>query len=155
MIRKLRRAMRGLFKRTPVAAPAPLPAAAPPGARAPMRISDAMLSALRAQKYAPKQSVQVFALPQHPQGVLPAGNTGLAMDSAIGGVQTWANGFALNGFFTEGITFLGYAYLSELAQRPEYRVISETIASEMTRKWIRFTSNDGADKADKIAKLEA
>lgn len=114
-----------------------------------------MLSALRAQKDAPAQAVQVFALPQHPAGVLPEGTKGLAMDSAIGGVQTWANGFALNGFFTEGITFLGYAYLSELAQRPEYRVIAETIASEMTRKWIRFTSNEGDDKSTKIKELEA
>ncbi|MBZ9683227.1 DUF1073 domain-containing protein [Mesorhizobium sp. CO1-1-2] len=77
------------------------------------------------------------------------------MDNAIGGVQTWANGFALSGYMSEGITFLGYAYLSELAQRPEYRVISETIASEMTRKWIRFTSNDGDDKTAKIKELEA
>ncbi|MGX8008917.1 hypothetical protein ACVDG8_007805 [Mesorhizobium sp. ORM8.1] len=77
------------------------------------------------------------------------------MDSAIGGVQTWANAFALSGFLTEGITFLGYAYLTELAQRPEYRVIAETIASEITRKWIRFTANDGDDKTEKIKELEA
>ena len=118
-----------------------------------MRISDAMLSAMRAQKDAPAP-VPVFTMPQHPAGVVPEGK-GLAMDSAIGGVQSWANGFALNGFFTEGITFLGYAYLSELAQRPEYRVIAETIASEMTRKWIRFTSNEGEDKSEKIKQLEA
>ncbi|PBB96732.1 DUF1073 domain-containing protein [Mesorhizobium sp. WSM3862] len=114
-----------------------------------------MLSAIRAQAAAPKQPVPVFTLPKHPDGVLPSGNTGLAMDSAVGAVQSWANGFALSGYFSEGITFLGYAYLSELAQRPEYRVISETIATEMTRKWIRFTSNDGEDKADRIAELEA
>ncbi|WP_164762644.1 DUF1073 domain-containing protein [Mesorhizobium sp. M7A.F.Ca.MR.245.00.0.0] len=137
------------------AAPAPQPNATPPGTRGPTRISDAMLSALRAQKATAAQPVSVFTMPQHPAGVLPSGNTGLAMDSAIGGVHSWANGFALNGFFTEGLTFLGYAYLSELAQRPEYRVISETIASEMTRKWIRFTSSDGEDKADKITELEA
>ena len=151
MIGKLRRALRGLFK--PVADAAPAPVATPPGARAPMRISDAMLSAMRAQKDAPAP-VPVFTMPQHPAGVVPEGK-GLAMDSAIGGVQSWANGFALNGFFTEGITFLGYAYLSELAQRPEYRVIAETIASEMTRKWIRFTSNEGEDKSEKIKQLEA
>jgi phage-related protein (TIGR01555 family) len=156
MIRKALRAARGLFKRKPVAdaMPAPPLAAAPPGARAPMRISDAMLAAMRAQA-APAQAVPVFTMPQHPKGVLPEGNSGLAMDSAVNGVQSWANSFALNGYFSEGITFLGYAYLSELAQRPEYRVISETIASEMTRKWIRFTSNDGKDKSAKIKKLEA
>ncbi len=66
--------------------------------------------------------------------------------------------------FAEGTTFLGYAYLSELAQRAEYRVISETLASEMTRKWIRFVSvkdEDAADvgtensAAEKIKELEA
>ncbi|WP_027162346.1 DUF1073 domain-containing protein [Mesorhizobium sp. WSM1293] len=136
------------------AAPAPQPSATPPGARRPARISDAMLAAIRAQKAAPAQQVQVFSVPQHPAGVVPEGK-GLAMDSAIGGVQTWANGFAQNGYLTEGITFLGYAYLSELAQRPEYRVIAETIASEMTRKWVRFTANDGDDKTEKIKELEA
>jgi phage-related protein (TIGR01555 family) len=35
-----------------------------------------------------------------------------------------------------GIGFPGYAYLSELTQRSEYRAPSETIASEMTREWI-------------------
>jgi hypothetical protein len=57
----------------------------------------------------------------------------------------------IGSFWTEGITFLGYAYLAELAQRPEYRMISETIATEMTRKWIEFTSTgaEGDDKADK------
>lgn len=111
-----------------------------------------MLSAIRAQAAPPTPA---FTLPKHPEGVLPAGNAGLAMDNAVTGIQSWANGFALSGFFTEGITFLGYAYLSELAQRPEYRVISETIASEMTRKWIRFTSHEGEDKSDRIKELEA
>ena len=34
----------------------------------------------------------------------------------------------------EGLFFPGYPYLAELAQRPEYRNIVETIAEEMTRK---------------------
>jgi phage-related protein (TIGR01555 family) len=157
MIRRFFRAARRLLKRKPAAQPqkaAPL-AALPPGMRGAPRISEAMLSALRAQtKGAAPAQASVFTLPQHPAGVLPTGNTGLAMDSAVGAVQSWANDFALSGYYSEGITFLGYAYLSELAQRPEYRVISETIATEMTRKWIRFTSNDGKDKADKITELE-
>lgn len=156
MIRRFFRAARGLLRRKPVtdAAPVPLPAATPPGTRAPMHITDSMLSAMRGQAAASKQPMPVFTMPQHPAGVVPD-NKGLAMDDAISGVQSWANGFALNGYFTEGLTFLGYAYLAELAQRPEYRVISETIASEMTRKWIRFTSNDDEDKSAKIKELEA
>lgn len=54
-----------------------------------------------------------------------------------------------------GIGFPGYAYLSELAQRSEYRAPSEAIADEATRAFIRFTTKDKGDKSDKIAKLEA
>lgn len=122
--------------------------------RGPMQIS---LSALSSAGIKPNSApLQVFVLPVHPKGVVPD-NHGMAMDDGICGVQDWANGFAINGFMTEGITFLGYAYLSELAQRPEYRVISETIATEMTRKWISFTSADDEDnkKAARINELEA
>ncbi|WP_050578471.1 DUF1073 domain-containing protein [Rhizobium leguminosarum] len=100
--------------------------------------------------------VPVFSMPSPPPGVLPEGDSGMAMDSSLAGTNAWANGFAADGFWTEGITFLGYAYLSELAQRPEYRVISETIATEMTREWIEFTSSadDDDEKADRINELE-
>ncbi len=87
----------------------------------------------------------------------------LAMDSNIAAASTWAGSYwGPNGYaFTEGLEFLGYPYLAELAQRPEYRRIVETIAQEMTRKWIRITSADDGDddnkndeaRADKIAKI--
>lgn len=64
----------------------------------------------------------------------------LAMDSSIDWAsQQWTNGY-FNGMIGEGLAFLGYPYLSELAQRPEYRTFAETIADEMTRKWIEFKS---------------
>jgi uncharacterized protein len=74
-----------------------------------------------------------FAVP--PPGVLPEGvpAPSMAQDSAMGAALQWAGGFA-NQVFAEGLEFLGYPYLAELAQRPEYRVITETIATEMTRK---------------------
>lgn len=84
------------------------------------------------------------------------------MDSAIGDVQLWANSQladSLASAWSESVTFLGYAFLSELAQRPEYRVISETIASEMTRKWITFYSVGDEDsdenKTQRIRELQA
>lgn len=87
----------------------------------------------------------------------------LAMDSNISNAATWAGSYwGPNGYaFTEGLEFLGYPYLAELAQRPEYRRIVEIIAQEMTRKWIRLTSADDGDddkkndeaRADKIAKI--
>jgi phage-related protein (TIGR01555 family) len=135
------------------------PTAPPP--RAAIRISDEALVA-SARFLKPLAPVKVFSVPLHPPGVGPKRSTSkgaLALDSAIQGTQQWANSAwnqqALASVGAEGVTFLGYAFLSELAQRPEYRVIAETIASEMTRKWIRFTAKEGEDKADRIAELDA
>lgn len=107
----------------------------------------------------------VFSAAQHPPGVGPGTGSGMAMDEAVDpGVQSWATGAltqaSLSGFWTEGITFLGYPYLSELAQRPEYRMICETTANEMTREWIEFTKKgneegDSEDGEKKIAELTA
>lgn len=127
----------------------PLPGSpAQPERKAPFRIPDTALSAAPL-KEPPKP---VFVLPPRPPGI--PSDAKLAMDG-VAETQAWANG-PLSSFWTEGITFLGYAYLSELAQRPEYRVISETIATEMTRKWITFTSKgDEDDKSDRIKELTA
>lgn len=62
---------------------------------------------------------------------------------------------SLNSVYQEGQTFLGFPELSLMAQRPEYRVISETIATEMTRKWIEFTTSGDDDKTEKIQQIEA
>jgi len=97
-------------------------------------------------------------LPKPPPGVIPDGPK-LAMDSAIGQPEaqqffaTWATA----GVWGEGQYFLGYPYLAELAQRPEYRHISETIAGLMTRKWIKLISASDTESgalADKITKLD-
>lgn len=112
----------------------------------------------------------IFGTAEHPPGVAPV--AALAMDAdtlakrsqwAQGAMdQMWDGGFgggvayaaaAIASMWQEGVTFLGYAYLAELAQRPEYRVISETIATEATRKWIRFTAKGEDDKADQIDQL--
>ncbi|MBB3743895.1 hypothetical protein FHX10_003394 [Rhizobium sp. BK591] len=131
------------------------PAQAAPEKPKPIKVPDGALlsSRINPDSYA---RVPVFSLPNPPPGVLPKGESGMAMDSAVTGTNAWANQFAIDGFWTEGITFLGYAYLSELAQRPEYRVISETIATEMTREWIEFfsTASDDDDKEERIKELE-
>lgn len=90
---------------------------------------------------------------QHPKEVIPEGSS-LAQDGAINSPtapQQWAAnayaaGLAINSSFFEGQAFPGYAYLSELAQRPEYRRISEVISTEMTRKWIRLQSTANTDE---------
>jgi DNA topoisomerase IB len=84
-----------------------------------------------------------FQLPAFPKAAVPSDSKLLmAQDSAL----TANLGFASNqwlaggdgGFAGEGFMFLGYTYLSELALRPEYRVMAETIADDATRKWIDF-----------------
>jgi hypothetical protein len=88
-----------------------------------------------------------FQLPKFPKP-LEAGLAAnklptMAMDNALVGNlgyanEQWLAGPALDALPGEGLLFLGYTYLSELAQRPEYRVMSETIADDATRKWIDF-----------------
>jgi len=86
-----------------------------------------------------------------PPGVVPAGAK-MAMDDGVDGPYQWAS---RNALFDEGIGFLGYPYLAELSQRPEYRRISETIAKEMTRKWIKLQATGDSDVTEKIAFIEA
>jgi phage-related protein (TIGR01555 family) len=87
-------------------------------------------------------------------GVLPEGKK-LAMDSVPADLAGWASAGVYNIAFVEGYTFLGYPYLSQLAQIPEYRLIGETIAKEATRRWIEIKSkSDDKSKAKKIAELE-
>lgn len=92
-----------------------------------------------------------FALPVFPPSVEPTENK-LAQDSALTDNLAWA-AQALGSTYAEGVTFIGYAALSALAQRPEYRIISEEIASEMTREWIEFEAAGDDDKADRIKEL--
>lgn len=112
----------------------------------------------------PEGKYGFFTPAQPAPGVVPKAAQ-MAMDNAfadtLGSAWGWAGGgggVIGYGAFAEGLTFLGYPYLSELTSRPEYRVISEVIATEMTRKFIRIQANgDGEDqnKEDKIKLLNA
>jgi phage-related protein (TIGR01555 family) len=118
------------------------------------KITDEML--LRAAGTGPaKRQVNAFKPAVPPPGVLPEGveAPSMAQDSAMGGTLGWAGTFA-NQVFAEGLEFLGYPYLAELAQRPEYRVITDTIATEMTRKWIKFQAVGEVDKTAQIKAIE-
>ena len=85
-----------------------------------------------------------------PKGVVPDGVKPMAMDD-IGPAMFEAFG----GGYLNGARWLGYPYLSELTQIPEYRVVSETIAKEMTRKWITIKATGDTDKSAKIKTIEA
>ena len=101
-----------------------------------------------------------FRLPEFPPGVAPKPETegaksGMAMDTSITAVNAWAAQSLYAGAFMEGVTFMGYPYLSQVAQRPEFRRVTEVLATEATRKWIKFTSTGTGDKSEKIKELEA
>jgi phage-related protein (TIGR01555 family) len=78
----------------------------------------------------------------------------LAMDETISGTFGWASRDFIATAYAEGVVFMGYAYLASLSQRPEYRVVTEVIASEMTREWIELKAASGDEsKSDKIKKI--
>lgn len=98
-----------------------------------------------------------FRIPKPPPGVIPEGAK-LAMDSApVIQANQWAGNSIYSAAFFNGTTFLGYPYLSELSQIPEYRRISEVLATEMTRKWIKLRSRTKGDnsKTPTIIAIEA
>lgn len=87
------------------------------------------------------QHVRPFQLPAFPPAATPPESLRMAMDDNA----NWANGLSTldagtiyNNYSAEGLLFPGYTYLSELAQRPEYRILAETIPDDATRKWIKF-----------------
>jgi hypothetical protein len=102
-----------------------------------------------------------YKMPMRLPGVLPAkfaaeskeltdGGVVLAMDGAgnkehlatdQGPEPTaWAS-LGATGAIGPGVTFLGFPYLAELEQITEYRTPAESLAIEMTRRWLKLTNN--------------
>lgn len=111
-----------------------------------------------------KRFLELFRAAMPPPGVLPKeladkGAPKMALDwidqNVSGAFSSNVQNYYMSAYI-EGQEFLGYAILVVLAQRAEYRVITETLAADMTREWIRFTEakNVNADKTEKIAELE-
>ena len=125
----------------PTVVPVPTPAPGP-------RISSLALAGAGA----PAASVHPYELPTPAPRVVPEDGATMAMDDAITDNFAWAR----TGAFGYGERFPGYAYLAELAQRPEYRRISETVAKEMTRKWVKLQASGSAEdgKAEKLKQLD-
>lgn len=93
---------------------------------------------------APRRPAVPFGPPQLPPGVVPD-KIRLAMDSDLAPAYAYLNqNFA-------GMGFVGYPFLAELTQRAEYRSMSERVAFEMVRKWIRLKSASDQDKTDEMA----
>ena len=93
----------------------------------------------------PKIPVQRYT---PPKGVAPASHV-LAMDDNLN------RAYNTNAVFYSGLGFPGFPYLTELTQISEYRDISERVAAEMTRKWIKLRSTSDDDKSDTIAVIES
>jgi phage-related protein (TIGR01555 family) len=98
-------------------------------------------------------TANAFQAAEPPPGVVPAG-TKIAMDDAYSSPMGWASATLASGAYQDGICFLGYPYLAQIAQRPEYRQVSETIARHMTRNWIKLKSKSGKDDSEKLGQIE-
>lgn len=78
-------------------------------------------------------------------GVAPSGTTPPVMAMDDGQLQYLNTAYC-------GCGFPGYPYLAQLATRGEFIALAATKATELTRKWIEFTSTDNetGDTAEKI-----
>lgn len=79
----------------------------------------------------------------------------IAMDECIKCTDGIINHFAPEWQALAAPKFLGYALLSSIAQDPLIRAGIETIADDMTRKFIELTSKGDEDLSIKIGELEA
>lgn len=104
-------------------------------------------AALQAQLLPPPEKSYDYPViaPKLMPGVVPAdaGAPVVAMDSA-------AYNFLQQQF--PGGGFPGYAYLSQLATRAEYRAFAAALSTELTREWIELTSS-GDENAEKLEAL--
>lgn len=100
----------------------------------------AILEAMPQRAKQRTQEQNPFRLPAFPDAAMPPRpEMRMAMDNNMTWASNaWMAGGILNSVAEEGLLFPGYTYLSQLAQRTEYRILSETIADDATRKWIMF-----------------
>ena len=91
-----------------------------------------------------QKPIPEYTLPKIPDVVIPeGGQSALAMDSC--GIQQYVSGVPR--FASER---LSYAELSAMSQSSDYRCVSETTSSEMTRAWGKVKSKgDGDDSQQK------
>jgi uncharacterized protein len=124
-------------------------------AKEPSRISMTAMARAKHRRVPAGVPSDPFAPYQPPPGVLPRDvKPRYATDSAFNAISDWAGSAWTTSAFLEGTTFLGYPYLAQLAQRPEYRVASEVVAQDCTREWIEIKTKGDEDKSEKIKELE-
>lgn len=109
---------------------------------------DAMVLAKSRQKTDVEQVAPKIEPYQPPTGVIPVAmaKDDMAMDSTP---YDYINTVYSGGHFK------GYPYLALLSQQPEYRKMAETVAKQMTRKWIKVRAVGDEDKSEKVQAMEA
>lgn len=138
LLARLRAAWHALLGTTALAAPA-----APAEPRR-MQVSAAAEWEARRTGRAVVLPEQTFARARPMPGVMPKPRTdGLAFDYALPSTGNLAS-YALDSVYHEGLGFLGYPYLAELAQRAEYRRACEIWAEHAVRKWVKWRHPDTA-----------
>lgn len=137
-----------ILRRTPATAPAAEPAAR---RRPGMKIHPEALGLANVPPAEPMaEPVGEFKRPAVAPFVIPDDKKDamLAMDETMSPVYAYVSeAYA-------GMGFIGYPYLAELSQRPEYRKMSDVIAKEMTRKWIKLEVKGEDNKSDKLEVIE-
>lgn len=112
--------------------------------------SKAALEKLRGQGVPLASYTHPIVPPKLFAGVVPEGKTApvLAMDH---------NSYGYAAELYTGGGFPGYAYLSQLSTRAEYRAFASTMSTELTREWIEITSKreDDPGSKEKIKLIEA
>lgn len=131
--------LKSLFKAAPeIVAPAP----EQPVKR--MKIHVTTLASAREKAGEPQQIERYTP----PKGVIPSG-----MEPSAMALDATPYDYINEQYY--GARFKGYQYLALISQLPEYRKMAETVAKEMTRKWIRIEAVGDEDKSDKIKELTA
>ncbi len=121
------------------------------GPRRGVKINPAVIDQLLAAQNAQGAAIDwagKFKQPELAKGTIPDGQkrAELAMDSMCDNMAGTLG--ALGGFNQlHGVDFIGYAALSLVAQHPLIRAMVDTLAEEMTRKWIKF-SGKGSEASD-------
>lgn len=141
-MRKIKGWLRRVWLAATQDAPAPVAPAQP---ERPYKISPTLLAlAAKDINATPEQEFKPYEPPPH---VVPADQkeAALAMDQTPYGY--------INETFCHA-HFRGYPFLSALTQLPEYRKMSETIAKEMTRKFVKILAVGDEDKSDRIKQIE-
>lgn len=94
-----------------------------------------------------RETATPFSPYRPPPGVVPEGHDQPGMDSAptaMMDMACWAMGqtAAQPSWMADGLGFLGYPTLAQMAQRAEFRKPCDVIAREATREWISLSTHN-------------